>query len=283
MLLLSKKQDWLANIRGDLLAGLVVALALIPEAIAFSIIAGVDPKVGLYASFCIAVITAFVGGRPGMISAATGAMALLMVTLVKEHGLPYLLAATLLTGVLQIFAGYMKLGSLMSFVSRSVVTGFVNALAILIFMAQLPELINVTWHVYAMTAAGLGIIYLFPYLPVIGKTVPSPLVCILTLTGVAIYLNLDIHTVGDMGQLPDTLPVFLWPEVPLNLETLQIIFPYSAALAVVGMLESLMTATIIDDLTDTSSDKNRECKGQGIANIGAGLLGGMAGCAMIGQ
>jgi SulP family sulfate permease len=283
MLLLSKKQDWLGNIRADLLAGLVVALALIPEAIAFSIIAGVDPKVGLYASFCIAVITAFVGGRPGMISAATGAMALLMVTLVKEHGLPYLLAATLLTGVLQIFAGYLKLGSLMSFVSRSVVTGFVNALAILIFMAQLPELINVTWHVYAMTAAGLGIIYLFPFIPFIGKTLPSPLVCILTLTGVAIYLNLNIHTVGDMGQLPDTLPVFLWPEVPLTIETLQIIFPYSAALAVVGMLESLMTATIIDDLTDTSSDKNRECKGQGIANIGAGLLGGMAGCAMIGQ
>ena len=283
MLLLSKKQDWLGNIRGDMLAGLVVALALIPEAIAFSIIAGVDPKVGLYASFCIAVITAFVGGRPGMISAATGAMALLMVTLVKEHGLPYLLAATLLTGILQIIAGYLKLGSLMSFVSRSVVTGFVNALAILIFMAQVPELTNVTWHVYAMTAAGLGIIYLFPYVPFIGKTVPSPLVCIVALTGIAIYLNLDIRTVGDMGQLPDTLPVFLWPEVPLTIKTLQIIFPYSAALAVVGLLESLMTATIVDDLTDTSSDKNRECKGQGLANIGAGLLGGMAGCAMIGQ
>ncbi len=283
MLFLSKKQDWFGNIRGDVLAGLVVALALIPEAIAFSIIAGVDPKVGLYASFCIAVITAFIGGRPGMISAATGAMALLMVTLVKDHGLQYLLAATLLTGVLQIIAGYLKLGSLMSFVSRSVVTGFVNALAILIFMAQLPELTHVTWHVYAMTAGGLAIIYLFPYLPLIGKLLPSPLVCIVALTGIAIYLNLDIHTVGDMGQLPDTLPIFLWPEVPLTVETLQIIYPYSAALAVVGMLESLMTATIVDDLTDTASDKNRECKGQGIANIGAGLLGGMAGCAMIGQ
>jgi len=267
MLFLSKKQDWLGNIRGDVLSGLVVALALIPEAIAFSIIAGVDPKVGLYASFCIAVVTAFVGGRPGMISAATGAMALLMVTLVKDHGLQYLLAATLLTGVLQIIAGYLKLGSLMSFVSRSVVTGFVNALAILIFMAQLPELTHVTWHVYAMTASGLAIIYLFPYVPVIGKSLPSPLVCIVALTGVAIYLNLDIRTVGDMGELPDTLPVFLWPEVPLTLETLQIILPYSAPMAVVGLLESLMTATIIDDLTD----------------IGAGLLGGMAGCAMIGQ
>ena len=277
------KRDWLSNIRGDVLAGIVVALALIPEAIAFSIIAGVDPKVGLYASFCIAVIIAFVGGRPGMISAATGAMALLMVTLVKEHGLEYLLAATLLTGVLQIVAGFLRLGELMRFVSRSVVTGFVNALAILIFMAQLPELTNVTYHVYVMTAAGLGIIYLFPYLPVIGKAIPSPLVCIVTLTIVAIVTGLDIRTVGDMGELPDTLPIFLWPDVPLNFETLSIVFPYAAGLAVVGLLESMMTATIVDDLTDTTSDRNKECKGQGIANIGAGLFGGMAGCAMIGQ
>ncbi|WP_133457717.1 SulP family inorganic anion transporter, partial [Pseudomonas aeruginosa] len=193
------------------------------------------------------------------------------------------LAATLLCGVLQIAAGYLKLGSLMRFVSRSVVTGFVNALAILIFMAQLPELTNVTWHVYAMTAAGLGIIYLFPYVPKLGKVIPSPLVCILVLTAVAIYLGLEIRTVGDMGQLPDTLPIFLWPDVPLTFETLAIIFPYSAALAVVGLLESMMTATIVDDLTDTTSDKNRECKGQGVANIASGLMGGMAGCAMIGQ
>ncbi|MEO0616213.1 MAG: SulP family inorganic anion transporter [Pseudomonadota bacterium] len=277
------KEEWFGNVRADLLAGLVVALALIPEAIAFSIIAGVDPKVGLYASFCIAVVIAFVGGRPGMISAATGAMALLMVTLVKEHGLQYLLAATLLTGMLQIVAGFLKLGSLMRFVSRSVVTGFVNALAILIFMAQLPELTNVTWHVYAMTAGGLGIIYLFPLIPAIGRMVPSPLVCIVGLTALSLVIGLDIRTVGDMGELPDTLPVFLWPDVPLNLETLMIVLPYSAGLAAVGLLESLMTATIIDDLTDTPSDKNRECRGQGIANIGAGLLGGMAGCAMIGQ
>jgi len=279
----SLKANWLSNTRGDVLAGIVVALALIPEAIAFSIIAGVDPKVGLYASFSIAVIIAFVGGRPGMISAATGAMALLMVTLVKDHGLEYLLAATLLTGIIQIAAGYLKLGGLMRFVSRSVVTGFVNALAILIFMAQLPELTNVTWHVYAMTAAGLGIIYLFPLLPRVGRILPSPLVCIVVLTAVAMYLNLGIRTVGDMGELPDTLPVFLWPDVPLNFETLMIILPYSVGLAVVGLLESMMTATIVDDLTDTTSDRNRECKGQGIANIGSGLLGGMAGCAMIGQ
>ena len=252
--------EWFSNVRNDLLAGMVVALALIPEAIAFSIIAGVDPMVGLYASFSIAVVIAFVGGRPGMISAATGAMALVMVTLVKDHGLQYLLAATVLTGVLQIVAGWVRLGVLMRFVSGSVVTGFVNALAILIFMAQLPELTNGTWHVYAMTAAGLGIIYLFPY---ITRAVPSPLVTIVVLTAVALVLQLDIRTVGDMGDLPDSLPIFLIPDIPLNFETLKIILPYSLTLMVVGLLESLMTATIIDDLTDTKSDKNRECVGGG--------------------
>ena len=276
----SVQRDWFSNIRGDLLAGTVVALALIPEAIAFSIIAGVDPQVGLYASFCIAVVIAFTGGRPGMISAATGAMALVMVLLVKEHGLQYLLAATVLTGVLQIGAGLLKLGALMRFVSRSVVTGFVNALAILIFMAQLPELTNVSWVVYAMTAAGLAIIYGFPYLT---KAVPSPLVTIVVLTGVAMWLKLDIRTVGDMGQLPDSLPIFLLPDVPLNLTTLLIILPYAATLAVVGLLESMMTAAIVDELTDTPSNKNRECVGQGVANIASGFIGGMAGCAMIGQ
>ncbi|HEY0921142.1 SulP family inorganic anion transporter [Rheinheimera pacifica] len=275
------KRHWFSNLRGDVLAALVVALALIPEAIAFSIIAGVDPKVGLYASFCIAIITAFAGGRPGMISAATGAMALLMVTLVREHGLEYLLAATLLTGGLQIIFGLFKLGDLMRFVSRSVVTGFVNALAILIFIAQLPELTeHGSVQVYAMTAAGLAIIYLFPYLT---KAIPSPLVCIVVLTSLALYFGFDIRTVADMGELPDSLPIFLWPDVPLTWNTLIIILPYALALAVVGILESLMTATIVDDLTDTSSDKNRECVGQGVANIGSGLIGGMAGCAMIGQ
>ncbi|SDN77150.1 SulP family inorganic anion transporter [Vreelandella arcis] len=277
------KQSWLSNLKGDTLAGIVVALALIPEAIAFSIIAGVDPKVGLYASFAICVIIAFAGGRSGMVSAATGAMALLMITLVKEHGLEYLLATTLLTGVLQIVAGYLKLADLMRFVSRSVVTGFVNALAILIFMAQLPELTDVTWHVYAMTAAGLAIIYGFPYVPVLGKMIPSPLVCIVVLTAVYMMTGMEIRSVGDMGELPDSLPIFLWPDVPLNFETLMIILPTALMLTVVGLLESMMTATIIDDLTDTKSDKNRECKGQGIANIGSGLIGGMAGCAMIGQ
>lgn len=272
--------QWFGNIKGDILAGTVVALALIPEAIAFSIIAGVDPKVGLYASFSMAVIIAIVGGRPGMISAATGAMALVMVLLVKEHGLQYLFAATILTGIIQIIAGFLKLGSLLRFVSKSVMTGFVNALAILIFMAQLPEFHGATWHVYAMVAAGLAIIYLFPY---ITKSIPSPLVAIIVLSIFSVTMGLDIRTVGDMGELPSELPLFLIPNIPLNLETLYIILPYSVSLAAVGLLESLMTAVIVDDLTDTTSEKNQECKGQGIANIVTGFFGGMAGCAMIGQ
>ena len=272
--------EWFSNIPKDLLAGLVVALALIPEAIAFSIIAGVDPQVGLYASFCIAVVTAFAGGRPGMISAATGAMALLMLTLVKEHGLQYLLAATVLTGLLQVACGLLKLGEALKFVSRSVMTGFVNALAILIFMAQLPEFRGAGWQMYAMVAGGLAIIYILPRFT---KAVPSPLVCIVVLTILSILAGMDLRTVGDMGQLPSTLPVFFLPDIPLNWETLRIILPYSIPLAVVGLLESLMTATIVDDLTDTDSDKNRECVGQGAANIVTGFFGGMAGCAMIGQ
>jgi SulP family sulfate permease len=274
------RAEWLPNIRADILAGTVVALALIPEAIAFSIIAGVDPKVGLYASFCIAVVIAFAGGRPAMISAATGAMALLMVTLVRDHGLQYLLAATLLCGVQQIVFGLARLGVLMRFVSRSVITGFVNALAILIFLAQMPELIGVSWMTYPMVAAALAIIYLFPRLT---KAVPSPLVAIVVLTAAAILLGLDVRTVGDMGELPSDLPAFLLPDVPLTLETLRIILPVAATLAIVGLLESLMTAQIVDDLTDTASNKNRECVGQGMANIVAGFFGGMAGCAMIGQ
>lgn len=276
------RDQWLGNIRGDLLSGLVVALALIPEAIAFSIIAGVDPKVGLYASFSIAVITAIAGGRPGMISAATAATAVLMVTLVRDHGLQYLLATTVLAGLLQIGMGVAKLGFVMRYVSRSVMTGFVNALAILIFMAQLPELdpSRVTWLTYALVAAGLGIIYLFPY---ITRAVPSPLVTIIVLTALTLAFGWDVRVVGDMGALPDTLPVFLIPDVPLTLQTLRIIFPYALAVAVVGLLESLMTQSLVDDLTDTKSNRNQECVGQGLANTCTGFIGGMAGCAMIGQ
>ncbi len=276
----SLSHQWFSNVRGDLLAGLVVALALIPEAIAFSIIAGVDPKVGLYASVCIAVVTAIFGGRPAMISAATGAMALLMITVVKEHGLQYLLVATLLTGVIQIIAGLARIGDVMRFVSKSVMTGFVNALAILIFMAQLPEFKGAGLLMYSMVAGSLAIIYLLPRLT---RAIPSPLVAIIVMTVLAIVFKLDVRRVGDLGSLPDSLPVFLWPQVPWTLEMLWIVLPYSVGLAAVGLLESLLTAQIVDELTDTTSDKNRECKGQGLANIVAGLFGGMAGCAMIGQ
>ncbi|MDY8110719.1 SulP family inorganic anion transporter [Fulvimarina sp. 2208YS6-2-32] len=274
------RAEWLGNVRGDLLSGLVVALALIPEAIAFSIIAGVDPKVGLYASFSIACLTAIFGGRPGMISAATAATAVLMVTLVADHGLQYLFAATVLAGLLQLVAGFLKLGDAMRFVSRSVMTGFVNALAILIFMAQIPELVGVPSLTYVMVALGLAIIYLLPRLT---TAIPSPLVAILVVTALAVFFEFDLRTVGDMGALPDSLPIFLLPDVPPTLETLQIILPYSLGIAVVGLLESLMTAQVVDDLTDTGSDKNRECLGQGIANTVTGFFGGMAGCAMIGQ
>ncbi len=276
----SLRREWLANPRGDILAGIVVALALIPEAIGFSIIAGVDPRVGLYASFSIAVITALVGGRPGMISAATAAVAVIVVPLVREHGLDYLFAATILMGLLQILAGFLRLDLLMQYVSRSVVTGFVNALAILIFIAQLPQLTGVAWPTYAMVAAGLAIIYLLPRLT---KAVPSPLVAIVVLTIVTIYAGLDVNTVGDMGKLPSSLPDFLIPNVPLTFDTLRIILPYSATMAAVGLLESMLTAQIVDDLTDTGSDKAQEMKGQGIANFATGFLGGMGGCAMIGQ
>ncbi|WP_026702700.1 SulP family inorganic anion transporter [Salibacterium aidingense] len=274
------KQEWLGNVRGDVLAGMVVALALIPEAIAFSLVAGLDPMVGLYASFSIAVVIAIVGGRPGMISAATGAMALLMVTLVAEHGLEYLLAATILTGVIQIIFGWSKLSRIMKFVPRSVMVGFVNALAILIFLSQVEHFEGAGWMMYLLAGATLAIIYLFPK---ITKAVPSTLIAIIAVTVLAVFLGAEVQTVGDMGALPDTLPVFLIPEIPLSLETLKIIFPYALALSIVGLLESLLTASIVDDMTDTESDKDKESRGQGYANVVSGFFGGMAGCAMIGQ
>nr|5DA0_A Chain A, Sulphate transporter [Deinococcus geothermalis DSM 11300] len=274
------QREWFANPRKDVLAGIVVALALIPEAIAFSIIAGVDPQVGLYASFIIALITAFLGGRPGMISAATGAMALLMTGLVKDHGIQYLFAATVLTGVLQVVFGWAKLARYLKFVPRSVMVGFVNALAILIFMAQLPQFVGANWQMYAMVAAGLAIIYL---LPLVFKAMPSALVAIVVLTVVAVVTGADVKTVGDMGTLPTALPHFQFPQVPLTFETLAIIFPVALTLSLVGLLESLLTAQLIDERTDTTSDKNVESRGQGVANIVTGFFGGMAGCAMIGQ
>lgn len=277
------KTEWFANLgeaRRETLAGIVVALALIPEAIGFSIISGVDPRVGLYASVAIAIIISLLGGRPAMISAATAAVAVVVIPLVKEHGVDYLFAATILMGVIQIGAGLLRLNLLMQFVSRSVITGFVNALAILIFMAQLPQFLGVTWHTYAMVAAGLAIIYLFPR---VTKAVPSPLVAIIILAVLSITLGLPVRTVSDMGMLPEGLPNLVLPNVPLTFETLRIILPYSLTMAAVGLLESMMTAQIVDDMTDTESNKRRECVGQGGANIAAALVGGMGGCAMIGQ
>lgn len=278
--LASFRREWMLRPRADILAGIVVALALIPEAIGFSIIAGVDPRVGLYASFSIAVFISLLGGRPGMISAATAAVAVLVGPLVKSHGVDYLFAATILMGVFQVIAGFLRLDLLMQYVSRSVITGFVNALAILIFMAQLPQLVGVTGVTYAMVAAGLAIIYLFPRLT---RAVPSPLVAIVVLTALSVLGGLHVNTVGDMGALPSAPPVFRLPDVPFTFETLRIFFPYSLTMAAVGLLESMLTAQIVDDLTDTPSNKRRECKGQGIANFVTGFLGGMGGCAMIGQ
>lgn len=274
------KTEWFSNVRADILAGIVVALALIPEAIAFSIIAGVDPMVGLYASFCIAVIIAFVGGRPGMISGATGAMALLMVPLVKEHGLNYLLAATVLTGIIQVIFGVCKIAKVMKFIPRAVMTGFVNALAILIFMAQVPHFIGISNMTYIFVAITLVIVYVLPRFI---KSIPAPLIAIIVLTSVAIFMHLDLRTVGDLGEIQKSLPTFFIPDVPFTFETLSIIFPYSLALAIVGLLESLLTSSIVDDMTGTESNKHKESRGQGIANIITGFFGGMAGCAMIGQ
>lgn len=274
------RESWFGNSKGDILSGLVVALALIPEAIAFSIIAGVDPMVGLYASFTIAVTISFVGGRPGMISAATGAMALLFIDLVADHGLQYLLAATILTGVLQVIFGIFKLARYMKFIPRSVMVGFVNALAILIFTSQLEHFVDESWIMYALVGVTLAFIYLFPY---VTKAVPSTLVAIILVTIVTIVMDFNIRAVGDMGTISQTLPIFFIPKIPLTIETFLIVFPYSIALAIVGLLESLLTASIVDDSTETNSNKNSESRGQGIANIITGFFGGMAGCAMIGQ
>ncbi len=274
------KREWLSNIRGDSLSGITVALALIPEAIAFSIIAGVNPMVGLYASICIAVVIAFAGGRPGMISAATGSMALIMIVLVRDYGLEYLLAATILTGIIQLVLGWMKVGRFITFVPYPVVLGFVNALAILIFLAQVPFLIGASWMMYAMVAGTLAIVYLLPRFT---KTVPSSLAAIVVMTTIAIGTGIQVLTVGDIGTITSTLPAFHLPVVPVSIETLLIILPYSLTLVIVGLLESLLTASIVDEMTDTKSDRDREVRGQGYANTIAGFFGGMAGCAMIGQ
>ncbi|WP_267396266.1 MULTISPECIES: SulP family inorganic anion transporter [unclassified Sphingomonas] len=269
-----------AAARGDVLAGMVGTFALIPEVIAFSFVAGIDPEVGLFASFVIGIVIAFTGGRPAMISGAAGSVALVAAALVHAHGLPYLLAATLLAGLFQVGFGLAKLDVLMRFVSRSVRTGFVNALAILIFSAQVPQMLGVSWHTYAMIALGLAIIYLVPR---VTKAIPSPLICIVVLTAISIWVPMPLRTVADLGRLPASLPHLGWPGVPLDWATLAIVAPYALAMAAVGLLESMMTASVVDELTETTSPKAQECTGLGLANIAAGLFGGIAGCGMIGQ
>lgn len=274
------KHEWFNQPGKNILAGIVVALALIPEAIAFSIIAGVDPMVGLYASFIIAVVTAIVGGRPAMISGATGAVALLVTPLVKDYGVEYLLAATILMGVIQLVLGLLKVGRLMKFIPHSVMIGFVNALGIMIFMSQIEHIFGISISTYIYVIVTLLIVYIIPKF---FKAIPAPLIAIIVLTALYMYTGSDVRTVGDLGNIKQALPHFLIPNVPFNLETLQIIFPYSLSMAIVGLVESLLTAKIVDDATDTYSSKNRESRGQGIANMITGLFGGMGGCAMIGQ
>ncbi|PZE19777.1 SulP family inorganic anion transporter [Paenibacillus xerothermodurans] len=280
MFLQQLRRGFLGNVRNDVLSGVTVALALIPEAIAFSIMAGVDPMVGLYASFTIAVTISIVGGRPGMISAATGAMASLMGPIIVQYGVEYLFAATILTGILQWLLGVLKVGRFITFVPQSVIVGFVNALAIIIFMAQLPNFAGESWPMYAMVAGTLAIIYL---LPLLTKAVPSALTAIIVITLISVFSGADVRTVGDMGNIQQALPLFHIPQIAWSFDTLLHLLPYSLALAVVGLTESLLTATIVDEMTETKSDKNREVRGQGIANVITGFFGGMAGCAMIGQ
>ncbi len=280
MMVKKLKSEWLTQPGKNILAGIVVALALIPEAIAFSIIAGVDPMVGLYAAFIIATVTAIVGGRPAMISGATGAVALLITPLVKEHGVEYLFAATILMGLIQLILGLLKVGRLMKFIPRSVMIGFVNALGIMIFMSQIEHIFGISISTYIYVIITLLIVYIIPRF---FKAIPAPLIAIIVLTAFYMYTGSDVRTVGDLGSIKQTLPHFLMPNVPFNFETLQIIFPYSLSMAIVGLVESLLTAKIVDDATDTYSSKNKESRGQGIANVITGFFGGMGGCAMIGQ
>ncbi|MHA6260133.1 SulP family inorganic anion transporter [Sporosarcina sp. CAU 1771] len=274
------KQQWFGNVRADILAGIVVGLALIPEALAFAFIVGVDPRVALYASFTIAVIISFVGGRPGLISAATGAMALVLVSLMANHGLQYVLAATILTGIIQLILGLLGVSSLMRFIPNSVMLGFVNALGIMIFITQMPYLLGSNMMTYVFAGVTLILVYLIPRF---FKAIPAPLIAIVMMTAIALFSGVKLQTIGDLGTMPNSLPIFFLPDIPLNFETLKIIFPYALALSIVGLLESLLTSQVLDDMTDTPSNKNKEARGQGIANFITGFFGGMAGCALIGQ
>lgn len=273
------KQEWLGNAKGDLLAGIVVCMALIPEAIGFSIVAGVDPMIGVYSSFCISIIISIFGGRTGMISAAAGAMALVLASLVKSHGIEYMLAATILTGIFQVILGFLKIGNLLKFIPKPVMIGFVNALGIMMFTSQLPHFKG-SYVLLILGAIGISIVYLLPKLT---KKIPSPIIAIIVVSIIVFIFKIDVKTLGDMGKITTDLPKFLIPNVPFNMETLRIVLPYALSLSIVGLVESLLTAQLVDDLTDTPSNKNRECVGQGLGNVLAGFFGGIAGCGMVGQ
>lgn len=274
------KKEWLSNIKGDVLAGIVVGIALVPEAIGFALVLGVEPMVGLYGAFCVSIVTAIFGGRIGMISGATGAMALVLASLVRSYGIEYMFAATILSGVLQIILGIAGIGNLLKFIPRPVMIGFVNALGILIFVAQIPNFKGKGIEVYLLILLGIAIIYFFPR---INKSVPAPLVAIVILTIFSIVLKLNVLQIGDMGEIKSRLPHLHFPKIPLNIETFRIIFPYSVSLSIVGLVESMLTARLLDDLNNDTSNKKQECIGQGLGNIVSGFFGGMAGCAMIGQ
>lgn len=280
MNLAKEKKEWLGNLRGDVLAGLVSSFAVIPEVVGFCIVAGISPMMGLYASFWLTVLMAFLGGRPAMISAAAGSMALVIVSLVRDYGPEYLMAATILCGVIMFVLGALGIGNLIKLIPNTVQIGFVDALAILIFSSQLGNFEGEGWQMFALVALGIAIIYFFPY---VTTAVPSTLVAVVVVTAITITMHVDVRTIGDMGTITATLPPFHIPEVPLNMETFMIVLPYSASLAIVGLSETLLTSKVIDEMTDTEGDRNRECRGLGIANIVSGFFSGTCGCAMIGQ
>lgn len=280
MNLAKEKKEWLGNLRGDVLAGLVSSFAVIPEVVGFCIVAGISPMMGLYASFWLTVLMAFLGGRPAMISAAAGSMALVIVSLVRDYGPEYLMSATILCGVIMFVLGALGIGNLIKLIPNTVQIGFVDALAILIFSSQLGNFEGEGWQMFALVALGIAIIYFFPY---VTTAVPSTLVAVVVVTAIAITMHVDVRTIGDMGTITATLPPFHIPEVPLNMETFMIVLPYSASLAIVGLSETLLTSKVIDEMTDTEGDRNRECRGLGIANIVSGFFSGTCGCAMIGQ
>lgn len=275
-----EKKEWFGNIRGDILAGLVSSFAVIPEVVGFCIVAGISPMMGLYASFWLTVLLAFLGGRPAMISAAAGSMALVIVSLVRDHGPEYLMLATILCGIIMFILGTLGIGNLIKLIPDTVQIGFVDALAILIFSSQLGNFEGESWPMVALVLLGIVIIYLFPYLT---TTIPSTLIAVIVVTAIAILGHVDVRTIGDMGTITATLPPFYIPDVPLNMETFMIVLPYSFSLAIVGLSETLLTSKVIDEMTDSQGDRNRECRGLGIANIVSGFFSGTCGCAMIGQ